>query len=130
MGRYWKLIAHSIGEATAYEAAAGAGQTSPYTPTEDARLVALRAMEGSAALTTVTTAMQFKLTCSTFKPNSVEILLCGAGLHSAPRGAPVPQDFVVDQPVKAGVPITVETRILGAYTNVTNEVFLMGLFES
>ena len=130
MGRYWKLIGHSVGEATAYEAAAGTGQTSPYTPTEDARLVALRCMEGSAAVTTVTTSMQWKLTCTTFKPNSIECMLIGAGIHTAPRGAVAPQDFVVDQQVKAGVPITVETRILGAYTNVTNECFLFGLFES
>jgi len=130
MGKYWKLIGHSVGEATSYEAAAGAGQTSPYTPIENARLIGLRVMEGSAAVTTVTTVMQWKLTCSTFKPNSIEVALAGSGLHTAPRAPAADQIFIVDQPVMAGVPITVETRILGAYTDVTNECFLWGLFES
>lgn len=130
MGRYWKLIAGYNAVTTTYSECADSPGTSPYTPPRDARLVGLRAIEGSAALTTVLTAVQFKLTCDTFDPNSVEVGLAAAGIHTAPRGMVSTMDWVIDQPVKAGVPITIEGRILGAYTNVTPEVWLFGLFES
>jgi hypothetical protein len=129
MGIYWRLIGHYDGEAAAYAALVGAAAASPYTPTEDARLVGLRVNEGSAALTTVTTAVQFRLTCSTFKPNSIECGGCFAGLHTAPRHTHE-EDWPVNQLVKAGVPVAIEGRVNGAYANVTNEVFLWGCFES
>ena len=130
MGRYWALIGGYNAVTTSYSECADTPGTSPFTPTENARLVGLRAIEGSAAVTTVLTAVQFKLTCSTFKPNSIECGLAAAGIHTAPRGMVATMDWVVDQEVKAGVPVVVEGRILGAYTNVTPEVWLFGLFES
>lgn len=129
MSKYWRLLAHDIDEGTAYVAAAGTLQTSPYTPDEDARLIGLRVVIGRAAATTLTDEVQFKMTCTTFKPNTLHAMGVGTGLQTAPAvGAPV-VDHVVDQAVKAGVPITIEAR-RGNGSGVTNNNYLMGLFES
>jgi len=132
LGKYWKLLAEDDDETTGYTAATGttSGASSPYTPTEDARLIGLRVMESSIAVTTICTALQWKLTCDTFKPNSIEVGLNGSTLHTAPTGPLNSMDWAVDQPVKAGVPITIEARVIGADTNVTIEHYLWGLFES
>lgn len=132
MGKYWKLLAEDDAETTAYSAATGtiSGAKSPYTPPENARLIGLRCMEGSVAATTVLTAAQWKLTSASFKPNSIEVGINGSALHTAPTGPLNTMDWVVDQPVKAGVPITIEVRIIGAMTNVTVEHYLWGLFQS
>lgn len=132
MVKYWKLLAEDDAETTSYSAATGttSGASSPYTPKRDARLIGLRVMESSVAATTVMTAAQWKLTCDTFSPNSIECGLNGSALHTAPISRLQWMDWVVDQRVKAGVPITIECRIIGAMTNVTVEHYLWGLFES
>jgi hypothetical protein len=132
MGKYWKLLGEYDAETTAYSALLGtiSGAKSPYTPTEDARLVGLKVCESTVAVTTVLTGVQLKLTCSTFKPNSIEVGVVGTGLHTAPKGYMKVEEWVVDQPVKAGVPITIEGRCIGAYAAVTVEVFLWGEFVS
>lgn len=132
MGKYWKLIGEYDGEATTYATVLGtiSGAKSPYTPTEDGRLIGLRTSVSMVAVTSVITGVQWKLTCSTFKPNSIEVGCQGSGLMTAPQVPKQPEDWVVDQPVKAGVPIVLEARSIGAYTQVTVESFLWGLFEN
>jgi hypothetical protein len=132
MGRYWKLMAQYDAEATTYAACGGgtSGAASPYTPTEDARLVGLRVITSEVAVTTVQNGIQFKLTCSTFKPNSIEVAGNGSGLYTAPMPGDRGIDWTVDQPVNAGVPIVIEARHVGAYAAVTAEACLWGCFEN
>lgn len=130
MGKYWRLIGHYNGESQTYEALAGAFQTSPYTPDEDARLRGIRVLVGGEAATSLVEGIQVRLTCTTFKPNTIHVNAMGNGLRTAPatpQGVPV--DYEVDQPVKSGVPITLEARHNVA-TAVTAQAFIMGLFES
>lgn len=127
-GKYWRLIGHYDAETATFSACVGAFQTSPYTPDASGRLVGLRTVVGRTAATTLTDAVQFRLTCTTFTPNTLHAMALGTGLQTAPANAAPPMDFSVDQPVVAGVPITVEGRCANA-SAVTNDVFLMGLFE-
>lgn len=129
MGRYWRLMGQYNGEAQTYEALAGAFQASPYVPDEDGRLRGLRLQMGGEAATSLIEGVQIRLTCTTFKPNTIHVTGMAAGLRTA-LTPPVPAvDFDVDQPVKAGVPITLEGRHNVA-TAVTAQVFVMGCFES
>lgn len=130
MGRYWRLLGFYDAETKTYSAMAGSYQTSPYTPDEDATLVGVRVVNGGAAATTLTELQQFKLSCTTFKPNSIEVGGLGSGLHTAPALAAPIIDWPINQPVKAGVPITVEGRNTTAETPVTVETQLWGCFES
>lgn len=129
MSKYWRLIGHYNGEAQTYEALAGTFQTSPYTPDEDARLIGLRVIPTSEAATSLMEGFQMRLTSTTFKPNTIHVCGSGSGLRTAPA-FPLPSiDYEVDQPVKSGVPITIEARHVPA-TAVTANVFLMGMFQS
>jgi hypothetical protein len=130
MGRYWKVLAEYDAETTTYSACAGGAGSSPYTPDENATLVGLRVIVGGDAATTLTELVQFKLTCTTFKPNSIECMGAGGGLRTAPFPQPAPIDYTVNQRVLAGVPITIEARNVTADTPVTNSVVIMGCFES
>jgi hypothetical protein len=129
MGKYWRLIGQYDAETQTYSGCAGAAQTSPYTPDEDATLVGIRTVVGQLAATTLTTNGQIRLTCTTFKPNTIHVGYIGRGIATAPAIAPAPLDFEVRQPVKAGVPITVEGRCMGA-SDVTNSIEIYGMFES
>jgi hypothetical protein len=129
MGKYWRLLGQYDAETQTFSQCAGAGQTSPYTPDEDARLIGIRTIVGQLAATSLTTNGQVRLTCTTFKPNTLHVGYMGNGLRTAPANAPAPIDFEVDQPVKAGVPITIEGRCFGA-SDVTNSVEIYGLFSS
>lgn len=129
MGKYYKLIAECQEETTAYAAAAGTLQPSPYTPSENAKMTGIRIIPCRTAATTLLDGLQIKLTCATFKPNSIEVCCNGSGLQTVPAIAVAPIDFDIDQPVMAGVPITVESRNVNA-SAVTNEVLVMGRFES
>jgi hypothetical protein len=129
MGKYYRLIGDYDAETTAYSACAGAAQTSPYTPDEDARLTGIRVVVSRSAASTLTDGVQIRLTCTTFKPNTMHVACVGTGLQTAPAFAAPIIDFDVDQPVKAGVPITVEGRNILANA-VTNEILILGRFES
>lgn len=129
MAKYYRMLGHLQEETTTYAAAAGAMQTSPYTPPEDAKLTGLRLIPSRTAATTLLDGLQVKLTCTTFKPNSIECYVNGGGLQTAPAFPMGHIDYDVDQPVKAGVPITVESRNCNG-SAVTVDVALMGRFES
>jgi hypothetical protein len=115
-------------ESKTYTAVAGT-QASPYTPDVTARLKGLRASISGDAASTLVRHVQFRLTCTTFNPNSIEAGVDGGGLQTAPAFEPVSRDFSVDQQVQAGVPITVEARNLTADTPVGVLAHLYGYFE-
>lgn len=131
MGKFWRMIGHYNGESTTYEALAGTFAASPYVPDCDGRLKGLRLMLGGEAATSLVEGVQVRLTCTTFNPNTIHLAAMGNGLRTVPtsgqQGSPV--DFEVDQPVKSGVPITLEGRHNVA-TAVTAQAFVMGLFEA
>lgn len=133
MGEYWRLLGEYDSETTAYTAFAGAAKASPYTPDEDAMLVGLRVQINRSAATSLINAVQFRLTCTQFKPNSMEVGGQGSGLQTAPAqmsGETAITDWSVKQPVKSGVPITIEGRNVTADTPVTVSALLWGKFVS
>jgi len=127
--RYWRLLGQYDAETTTYSACAGAAQTSPYTPDAHGRLVGLRTIAGYGAATTLINHVQFRLTSTTFKPNTIHVGGQGSGLYTAPALQPAHIDWPVDQRVQAGVPIDVEARNVTADTPVTVSVLLYGQFE-
>lgn len=129
MSRYWRLLGHYDAETQAYSACAGALQTSPYTPDADGVLKGLRVIVVGEAATSLIRGVQWRLSCAMWKPNTCHAFGAGAGLQTVPMVQPAASDYDVDQPVKAGVPITVEARCDVA-TAVTVSCYLMGLFEA
>lgn len=133
MGEYWRLLGEYTAETTTYSALTGGVASSPYTPDETAKLVGLRVVMNRSAATSLINAIQFRLTCVTFKPNSIEAVGVGSGLQTAPAqmsGETAITDYSVNQPVAAGVPITIEARNVTADTPVTVSCLLMGKFVS
>ena len=129
MSKYWRVVGHYNGEATTFEALAGTFQASPYTPDEDAHLVGIRLLTAPEAATSLVEGFQIRMTCTTFKPNTMHFAGIGCGLATVPA-VPAPiVDYQIDQPVKAGVPITIEGRHAVA-TAVTANIIVMGLFQS
>jgi len=127
--KYSRLIGHYNGESQTYEALAGGFQASPYTPDADGRLKGIRLIIGGEAATSLVENVQIRLTCTTFTPNTIHVAGSGNGLRTAPAFGPNVFDFEVDQPVKAGVPITLEGRHAVA-TAVTANILVMGFFET
>ena len=126
--RFWRLMAEYDAETTAYSACAGT-PASPYTPDFNGRLLGLRTVPSGSAVTSLTRHIQFKLTCANWKPNAIEAGAQGVGLETAPLHPAPLCDWQVDQPVQAGVPITIEARNITAATPITVETFVYGLFE-
>lgn len=126
--RLWRMMAHYNAETTTYSEAAGS-PASPFTPDFNGRLIGLRLFANRDAATTLQNHVQAKLTCNTFKPNSIECGSQGSGLQTAPVLVSGPDEWPVDQQVKAGVPITIEMRNVTADTPITVNVLLYGLFE-
>ncbi len=127
--KFWRLIGHYDAETQAFSACAGALQTSPYTPDIDGRLVGIRVIPGGEAATSLIRGVQIRLTSTTFVPNTIHAFVESNGLQTVPYVPAKELDYQCDQPVKAGVPITVEGRNDVA-TGVTVAVFIMGLFEA
>jgi len=130
MGKYWRLVGEYDAETTTFSACAGAAQTSPYTPDETAKLVGLRVIANRSAASSLINHVQFRLTCTTFKPNTIHAGGQGTGLQTAPALQQGGIDYPVEQDVQAGVPITVEARNVTADTPVTVSVLLYGCFEN
>lgn len=128
--RYWKLLAGYRAETTTYSEAEKTGLTSPYSPVENARLIGLRTVSNRDAATTLVNHVQWKLTCATFRPNSIECGSQGSGLQTAPALQAPALDWQVDQQVQAGVPITIEARNITEDTPVTVDELLYGLFDN
>lgn len=127
--RYWRTIGHYNAETQAYSACAGTFQTSPYTPDVDGRLVGVRILEGQEAATSLLCDVQIRISCALWRPNTMDFVINGHGLKTVPVAEQAVVDYAVDQPVKAGVPITVEGRNATA-TAVTASVLIVGCFEA
>lgn len=125
--KYWRLIGHYNGESQTFEALAGAFQASPYTPDADGRLIGIRVIAGGEAATSLVEQFQIRLSCTTFTPNVMHVGGSGVGVRTAPAMSMPVYDFEVDQPVKAGTPITIEGRHAVA-TAVTANIQVYGLF--
>jgi hypothetical protein len=126
--RFWRLLGEMVETAVTYGAVAGAAAPSPYVPDVDAQLVGIRVLTGRQTASSLTNDFQIRLTCTTFTPNTIHVCGIGSGLQTAPAEVPNHVDFDVNQPVKAGVPITIEGR--NTYANgVTPDNLIMGLFE-
>jgi hypothetical protein len=72
--------------------------------------------------------IQFRIGCTNFSPNSIECFAQGNGLMTVPATTPQYIDFAVDQPIVAGVPISVEGRCNDC-TPVTVQAYVYGLFQ-
>lgn len=125
----WRLLGEYDSTTDTYTALAGGGGSSPYTPDFNGRLIGLRTVSNRDAATTLQDHVNFKLTCTKFLPNVIECGNQGSGLQTAPALQPAPEDWVVDQNVQAGIPITIEGRNIGADTQVTPSVLIYGLFD-
>lgn len=128
MPRFWRLMGEYDAETTTFSALAGT-PASPYTPDFSGRLLGLRTINSGAAATTLTRHIEFRLTCNNFRPNTIEVGLQGEGLQTAPLQPANSLDWQCDQPVVAGVPITIEGRNITGATPITVEAFVYGLFE-
>ena len=131
MGKIWRLLGYYDAETTTYSAVAGlAGDgASPFTPDFNGRLVGLRTIQSQGAATTLIEHAVFKLTCANWRPNVIHIGVQGPGLMTAPAQNSEHMDWAVDQPIQAGVPITIEAKNMTSATPVTVEALLYGCFE-
>lgn len=131
--KYWKYLGEYSDTADTWSALAGGGGSSPYSPELDGRLKGLRTVVGRDAATSLIDHVEFRLSCGSFTPNTIEIGAQGSGLQTAPSlqsGEASKLDWEVDQPIKAGTPIKLEGRNIGADTQVTPSVHIYGLFEA
>lgn len=129
MGRIWRCIGHYNAETQAYSAAAGTFQTSPFTPDFNGRLVGIKLLEGHEAATSLQCDVQIRISCAKFTPNVMDFVVNGGGLKTVPVAYMGEIDYSVDQPIQAGVGITVEGRQATA-TAVTSSIIVMGCFEA
>lgn len=127
--RFWRLMGEYDAETTTFSALAGT-PASPFTPDFNGRLLGLRTIPSGAAATTLMRHTQFRLTANYFRPNTIEVGSQGSGLETVPLVPNNALDWQCDQPIMAGVPITIEARNIGGATPVSVEVFLYGLFEA
>jgi len=129
MGKYWRLMGHYDAETQAFSAVAGALKAGDYNPPEDARLKGIRVISGGEAATSLIRGIHFRLTSTSFRPNSIEVFVEGNGLQTVPQVPAPPIDYEVDQEVRSGVAISIEGRNELA-TAVTVSAFVLGMFES
>ena len=133
MDRFTRLMGRYDAETKTFTAAAtnkaGTAAQALYTPDFNATLVGLRCMEGGGAATNLMNHVNWKLTCTTFKPESLEVGMDGAGLMTAPKFPVPPVEWPVNQQVKSSIGITIEARNLTADTPVGVDTFLYGIFD-
>ena len=106
------------------------GNKSPFTPSESGTLVGIRLVVNADAATTLIEHVQIELTCAKFTPNTIEVGAQGNGLQTVPTQSQMPiQDWPVNQPVEAGVPIKMRGRNITADTPVGVSILVYGIFE-
>jgi len=127
--KYWRLLAEYDSETTTYTACAGPKGASPYLPDASGRLRGLRVIVNRSAATSLVNHVQFRLTCTGWSPNAIEVGGQGSGLQTAPAFQPAQMDWEVDQPIQSGVSISIEGRNNTVDTPVSVSVMLYGLFE-
>ncbi len=128
MAKWSRVMGEYDAETQAFSAFAGGGGASPYNPDKEGVLKGVRLIVGSQAATSLVEGAIIRLTSTSFAPNMIEFAVQGNGLRTAPAAKPPIYDYPVDQPVKTGVPITMEGRNLVA-TAVTVSILLVGMFE-
>jgi len=129
MPKTWRCLGQYDAETTSYTAFGVSGFSSPYTPDFSGRLTGIRVIVNRSAATTLVNHVEVKLTSTTFTPNVIEVAGQGSGLQTAPASQAEKIDWDVDQPVAAGVPITLEGRCVTADTPVSVSVMVYGRFE-
>lgn len=115
--------------AAAIAKVAGTAGQSAYKMEVSGRLIGLRCMEGGGAATTLQNHIQWKLTNTSWKPNSIEVGIDCRGLLTAPASQPVLVDWPADQPVIKGEDIEIEARNLTADTPVGVDSFLYAIVD-
>jgi len=128
MSKVWRIMGHYNAETQAYSALAGTFGASPWTPDFNGRLVGVRLIAGQEAATSLTCGVAIRMTCAKFSPNTMEFCLSDNGIATAPAAQHQVVDYVVDQPILAGVGVTLEGKNDVA-TAVTVSVIVMGCFE-
>jgi len=126
--KLWRLMGEYDAETATYSACAGTSQTSPYTPDFKGTLIGVRTQVSAEAATSLVQHVQIRMSCTTFRPNSIEFFAQGNGLQTVPATTQKLVDFTIEQPVEPGVPITVEGRC-NTGTDVTNHTYIYGLFQ-
>lgn len=129
MAKSYQYLANYDAETTAWSAAAGPGGTSPYSPPVDGRMTGIRLIFGRTAATTLMNQINIRLTCALWSPNQIVVGGCGTGLATVPAFQPPVYDFDIDQPIKAGVPVTVEGINILANA-VTADIHVFGRIEN
>jgi len=129
----WRLLGEYDAETKSISAFAGTANGSltagQFTPDFNGTLVGLRATPGRSAATSLINTLHFKLTCSKWTPNSIDIGCVGSGLQTVPALQDTKMDWEVNQPCTAGVPIKLEGENLTADTPVTVVAHVWGLFD-
>ena len=125
----WRLLGEYNSVTTAYTALAGPAASSPYTPDFSGKLLGLRAIVNRSAATSLINHVQFRLTSTTFNPNTMHVGAQGTGLQTAPSQQQLSQDWQCEQPIQSGVPVTIEAKNNTTDTPVTVSVMLYGYFE-
>lgn len=128
MNKVWRVMGHYNAETQAFSALAGTFGASPFNPDFSGRLVGVRLLESQEAATSLVCGVVIRMTCAKFTPNLLEFALNGQGLKTVPVSTQQVIDYQVDQPVVAGVPITLEGKNDVA-TAVTVSVLVMGCFD-
>jgi hypothetical protein len=103
---------------------------SPFIPDFNGFLRAIRLCISRDAASTLCNHVHIVLNSVSFKPNNIDVGANGAGLQTAPAlGDITPQDWVVDQPVKASIAIALQGENKTADTPVGVLIEVYGLFE-
>lgn len=129
MSSYYLLMGEIQEEGTTYAAAAGALAPSPFMPPEDAKLTGIRLMPCATAATSLLNGLQVRMSSTSFKPNAIEFGVTGNGLQTVPAFSQPIVDFDIDQVVKGGNKVTIESRNVNG-SAVTVECMIFGRFES
>lgn len=126
--RFWRTIGHYNAETQAYSAVAGTFAAGNFSPDVSGRIVGIRLLEGQEAATSLACGVQIRLSCALWKPNTMDVCINCGGLKTVPVGFQQIIDYPVDEPVQAGVPITIEGRN-DVGTAVTVSVIVEAQFE-
>jgi len=127
--KYWRCLGQYDAESTTYSELAVAGFTSPFSVPKNGRLTGLRAIINRSAVTSLINHIEFRLSCTDWSPNVIEVGGQGGGIQTAPVSQPAPFDYDIDQPVVSGHTMTIEARNVTADTPVTVSAMLYGRFE-
>jgi len=103
---------------------------SPYNPLKSGTLRKLKLLAGGDAATSlIDGVVRVRLSCPTFGGVYAFVALAATGIRTAPVGARLEAEEVVNLPVQAGTPITIELYQNTNATPVTPRFEVYGTFE-